>query len=60
MELGKFLSFVLNFILLQDLPRMVHGDCKIPVVGETRLPWAQILVMERFCAGEQERGYAEG
>lgn len=51
---------VLNFNLLQDLPRMVHGDCKMPVVGETRLPWAQILVMERFCAGEQERGYAEG
>lgn len=50
-ELGKFLPFFLNFNLCQDSPPIVHGDCKMLVVGEKLgLPWVQIPVMEQFCA----------
>lgn len=50
-ELGKFLSFFLNFNFFQDLPHVVHGDCKTPVVGgRLGLPWVQIPVMEQFSA----------
>lgn len=55
-ELEKRLSFFLNLSLLQDLPRMIHGDCKMPVVGEgLELSWVQTLVIEGFCAVPRPR-----
>lgn len=51
LQLEKFLSFFLSFNLLQDLPGVVHGDCKMPVVGERLgLLWVQIPVTEQFSA----------